>query len=201
MARAKREPSVVDAFALGFPSYRVGASLLVHADAFAWLAALPECSLHAVVTDPPYGVKEYEPTRARAVGRRASGACGVSRRRSTDTPARPLPRFTALTPRERAVLEAFFADWGARSSCARCAPAAHVFLAGNAFLSQLVFGAVVRGGLEFRGEAHPPRAHPPRRRPPQERRGGVPERHVAPARLLRALGDLPQTPPNRGADA
>lgn len=150
MARAKREPSVVDAFALGFPSYRVGASLLVHADAFAWLAALPECSLHAVVTDPPYGVKEYEPPE---LARRASGVGGVWRiPPSFDGHTRaPLPRFTALTPRERAVLEAYFADWGALVLRA-LRPGGHVFLAGNAFLSQLVFGAVARGGLEFRGE-------------------------------------------------
>src|SRR5271165_2841831 len=29
-------------------------------DAIHWLSALPSSSLHAIVTDPPYGVLEYE---------------------------------------------------------------------------------------------------------------------------------------------
>ena len=32
----------------------------MHADCFEWLQRVPEESLPAVVTDPPYGVKEYE---------------------------------------------------------------------------------------------------------------------------------------------
>ena len=28
-------------------------------DAFAWLEAREPCSVHAIVTDPPYGLKEY----------------------------------------------------------------------------------------------------------------------------------------------
>ena len=42
---------------------------IYNADAFAWLAARDENSLHAIVTDPPYGVKEYtedEQTKLRA---------------------------------------------------------------------------------------------------------------------------------------
>ncbi len=33
---------------------------IVHADALDWMRDLPPCSVHAVVTDPPYGVSEYE---------------------------------------------------------------------------------------------------------------------------------------------
>jgi DNA modification methylase len=32
----------------------------VHEDAIRWLAELPPCSIHAIVTDPPYGLIEYE---------------------------------------------------------------------------------------------------------------------------------------------
>ena len=35
-------------------------SLIIHADCFEWMEHLPEESLHAIVTDPPYGVKEYD---------------------------------------------------------------------------------------------------------------------------------------------
>ena len=33
---------------------------LIHADAFDWLAAAEPASIHAVVTDPPYGLVEYQ---------------------------------------------------------------------------------------------------------------------------------------------
>ena len=33
---------------------------MVHADCFHWLRKMPENSIDAVVTDPPYGVREYE---------------------------------------------------------------------------------------------------------------------------------------------
>lgn len=63
----------------------------------------------------------------------------------------PLPRFTALNARERAELQRFFSEW-ARLVTRVLRPGGHVFVAGNAFLSQMVFSAMVEGGLEFRGE-------------------------------------------------
>ncbi|MGH3086071.1 MAG: hypothetical protein ACRDSJ_01980, partial [Rubrobacteraceae bacterium] len=47
--------------ALGHRSEAIGCSRIVHADCMEWLANIPENSLHAIVTDPPYGVKEYDP--------------------------------------------------------------------------------------------------------------------------------------------
>src|SRR5689334_172807 len=32
---------------------------LIHADCFDWIDQQAECSIHAVVTDPPYGLHEY----------------------------------------------------------------------------------------------------------------------------------------------
>ena len=32
---------------------------LIRADALGWLRSLPPCCIHAVVTDPPYGLIEY----------------------------------------------------------------------------------------------------------------------------------------------
>jgi site-specific DNA-methyltransferase (adenine-specific) len=63
----------------------------------------------------------------------------------------PLPRFTALNAKERDRLREFFAEWS--KLCRRVlVPGAHVFVASNSFLSQLVFEAITEGGLEFRGE-------------------------------------------------
>jgi site-specific DNA-methyltransferase (adenine-specific) len=45
----------------------------------------------------------------------------------------------------------FFVEW-ARAVVHALRPGGHVFIASNAFLSQLVFSALVDGGLEFRGE-------------------------------------------------
>ncbi len=137
-------------FALDYASRSVGSTLLVHADCFEWMGRIPEASLHAIVTDPPYGVKEYDFDQLQ---KRTNGKGGIWRippsfdghRRS------PLPRFTALNDRERASLRRFFVEWS-RLAVRVLRPGGHLFLAGNAFLSQFVFSALVEGGLEFRGE-------------------------------------------------
>jgi site-specific DNA-methyltransferase (adenine-specific) len=124
--------------------------LIVHADSFGWLEQVPEGSIHGIVTDPPYGVKEFEHEQ---LAKRASGKGGVWR----IPPAlggcvrAPLPRFTALNASERRALRDFFAEWG-RLACRVLRPGGHVFVAGNAYLSQLVWTAISEGGLEFRGE-------------------------------------------------
>ena len=41
-----------------------------------WLSRVPEHSLHAVVTDPPYGVKEYDLDQ---LEKRANGNGGIWR--------------------------------------------------------------------------------------------------------------------------
>jgi site-specific DNA-methyltransferase (adenine-specific) len=135
------------------PDYRfevVGRSLIVHADCFEWLQRIPEESLHAVVTDPPYGVKEYELDQ---IEKRTAGKGGIWRiPPAFDGNTRsPLPRFTALNDKEREVLREFFVLWG-RTLLPALRPGAHMFVASNSFLSQMVFTALVEGGLEFRGE-------------------------------------------------
>ena len=63
----------------------------------------------------------------------------------------PLPRFTALNSKERSLLTTYFTKWSELVTCA-LRPGGHVFIAGNSFLSNIVFSAVANGGLEFRGE-------------------------------------------------
>jgi site-specific DNA-methyltransferase (adenine-specific) len=137
-------------YLLNYESAVIGRSAIVHADCFEWLKEIPENSLHAIVTDPPYGVKEYE---FEQIEKRSNGKGGVWRiPPSFDGHERaPLPRFTALNAKERAALEKFFADW-ARAVTRALRPGGHVFIASNAFLSMLVFSSLVEGGLEFRGE-------------------------------------------------
>src|SRR6266568_881499 len=72
--------------AFDYRSDNIGRSLIVHADCFEWLGRVPENSIHAIVTDPPYGVKEYDLDQLKneRLGKAVSGA---SRHRLTVTPA------------------------------------------------------------------------------------------------------------------
>ncbi len=136
--------------ALNYTSHAIGNSRIVHADCFEWLGRIPENSLHAIVTDPPYGVKEYDFDQ---IEKRANGNGGIWRiPPSFDGHTRqPLPRFTALNAKERRQIQVFFIEW-AKAAVHALRPGAHIFIASNAFLSQLIFSALVEGGLEFRGE-------------------------------------------------
>jgi site-specific DNA-methyltransferase (adenine-specific) len=127
----------------------IGRSRIVHADCFEWLGRIPRDSIHAIVTDPPYGVKEYDFDQ---LEKRENGNGGIWRLPPAfDGNIRsPLPRFTALSETERKQLYRFFLEWG-RLTLRALVPGAHVFLASNAFLSQWVFSALVESGLEYRG--------------------------------------------------
>lgn len=137
-------------FAFNYEYEQINQCLILQADCFEWLNRMPENSIHAVVTDPPYGVKEYD---FEQIAKRENGNGGIWRiPPSFDGHQRsPLPRFTALTQKERAALKCFFIEWAKLIACV-LRPGGHVFIASNAFLSQLVFTALVEGGLEFRGE-------------------------------------------------
>ncbi len=142
-------PSEWASYAQAYEWRRHGQSLAIHADCFEWLGTVAENSLHAIITDPPYGVKEYDFDQ---IEKRANGNGGIWRiPPSFDGHERaPLPRFTALSASERATLSRFFEEW-ARVAVHALRPGGHVLIASNAFLSQLVFSALVQGGLEFRG--------------------------------------------------
>jgi len=142
-------PDDFSSLSLDYQVMRIGQSQIVHADCFEWLGKIPHGSIHAIVTDPPYGVKEYDFDQ---LDKRANGNGGIWRLPPAfDGNVRsPLPRFTALNEKERKQLYRFFLEWG-RLALKALAPGAHVFLASNTFLSQLVFTAVVESGLEYRG--------------------------------------------------
>jgi site-specific DNA-methyltransferase (adenine-specific) len=139
-----------DPYTLDYQSYEFETSSIVHADCFEWMGRIPKNSFHAIVTDPPYGVKEYDFDQ---IEKRANGNGGVWRiPPSFDGSNRaPLPRFTALNQKERNILYRFFLEWGKLSERVLL-PGGHIFIASNAFLSQLVFSALIESGLEFRGE-------------------------------------------------
>jgi site-specific DNA-methyltransferase (adenine-specific) len=121
---------------------------LVHADCFDWLRERSPGSLHAVCTDPPYGLLEFtekEIAKLRA-GRggvwRLPPAMGGSRRD-------PLPRFTILTDAQKDQLKSFFREWGFLLMPA-LVPGAHVCAAGHPTLQPLVQVAMADAGFEIR---------------------------------------------------
>jgi len=123
---------------------------LIQGECFEWLDKRELNSIHAIVTDPPYGLKEFtaaETTKLR------NGKGGVWRIPPTldGYARRPLPRFTVLTREERAFLNKFFFEW-AQKIIRVLVPGGHVFIASNPLLSHLVYDGLERAGLEKRGE-------------------------------------------------
>jgi len=131
-------------------SFSFGKALLFEADCLNWLREQRPNSVHAVVTDPPYGLFEYSSEQQEKL---RSGKGGVWRIPPTFDGAQraPLPRFTVLSPQDLRALELFFADW-ASLLIPVLVPGANVIVATNPLLSYVVSGALARAGLERRGE-------------------------------------------------
>lgn len=120
------------------------------ADAFDWMEARRENSIHAIVTDPPYGLKEYTETEKRKLRKGRGGVWRIPP--AFDGCKRsPLPRFTVLDKRDIEALSLFFADF-ARQANRVLVPGGHVFIATNPLLSQYVYMAMIMAGFEKRGE-------------------------------------------------
>jgi site-specific DNA-methyltransferase (adenine-specific) len=129
---------------------RLGRASLFHEDCLAWLRRRESRSIHAVVTDPPYGLREFE---AQEQQKLRAGRGGVWRIPPTLDGCRrmPLPRFTTLTRKEQARMLAFFEGW-ALELARVLVPGAHVFVASNPLVSHLVYGPLLGAGFEKRGE-------------------------------------------------
>ena len=122
----------------------------VLAEAIRWLDEIPKNLIHAVVTDPPYSLIEYD--RKNHAKMRA-GRGGVWRIPPSWDGARrrPLPRFTVLSKRETAKLYKFFSQL-ALAMARALVPGGHVFVASNPLLSTMTFHAFQAAGLDKRGE-------------------------------------------------
>jgi DNA modification methylase len=142
---ATRNRAVPNGFALDNALYE-----LVCADCLTWMDQRDPRSVHAIVTDPPYGLKEYSDHEQAKL---RSGHGGVWRippafdgcRRS------PLPRFTVLTDKDKNGLRDFFHRF-ALGAIRVLVPGGHLFIASHPLLSQMVYLALTEGGFEKRGE-------------------------------------------------
>lgn len=128
----------------------IGKARLFHADCFDWIEEQPDHSIHAVVTDPPYGLHEYTPEQQAKLRNGKGGVWRIPP--SFDGHVRsPLPRFTTLTDEQLKELRSFFFVW-ARLLLPKLVPGAHVVVASNPLLSYIVAGSLADAGLERRGE-------------------------------------------------
>ena len=104
---------------------------LVLSDAIQWMLERNDDSVHAIVTDPPYGIKEYENEDQSKL---RNGKGGVWRIPPSFDGAKrnPLPRFTILTVNERERLTAFFNEF-AKQAKRILVPGGHLVIASNPF--------------------------------------------------------------------
>jgi site-specific DNA-methyltransferase (adenine-specific) len=164
-------------------------------DALECIPRLGRNSVHAVVTDPPFGLVEYSPEH---LEKRRNGTGGIWRlpRNYDGSHRQPVPRFTVLTQRQHTQIGAFF-DKLVDSLYGVLVPGGHVFVASNPLVSHLVDRAFICGHFEkrgqivrvvhtFRGGDRPKNAHLE-----------FPEVSVLPSRLLKNL-TWPDSPEETG---
>ena len=121
----------------------------LNVDAFRWLKDAEPCSIHAVVTDPPYGLVEYSPAQ---LEKRRNGNGGVWRLPPSydGSQRQPVPRFTVLTDKDKEQVRSFFRRLSGLLVNV-VVPGAHVFVAANPLLCYLVLEPFVAAGFENRG--------------------------------------------------
>ena len=121
---------------------------LIQGDCLQALAQLDDASLHAVCTDPPYGLVEFSDAE---VAKLRAGRGGIWRLPPNwdGCERRPLPRFTVLTAEQKENISAFFRTWS-EILWPKLRPGAHVLIAGNPMLQMYVQQALVQTGFENR---------------------------------------------------
>ena len=127
-----------------------GNAVYILDDAIHWLSEAPACSVQAIVTDPPYGLVEYNKKNLKKKRRGRGGVWRIPP--SFDGVQRqPLPRFTVLSDEEIAQLHSFFSAF-AFGALRFLVPGGHIFVASNPLVSTVTFHAFQQAGFEKRGE-------------------------------------------------
>lgn len=123
---------------------------LILSEALQWMRSCPENSFHAIVTDPPYALVEYEDKDHDKLHKGRGGVWRIPP--SFDGSQRsPLPRFTVLTKEDRKRLTAFFNEFSIQANRILM-PGGHLVIAANPLLSTTVFSTCESAGMEKRGE-------------------------------------------------
>ncbi len=121
---------------------------LILGDCLEHMAGLADCQLHAVCTDPPYGLVEFSSAEVAKLRKRRGGVWRLPPNWD-GCERRPLPRFTVLTDEQKQGIERFFSQW-AELLLPKLRPGGHVLIAGNTMLQMYVQKALVGCGFENR---------------------------------------------------
>jgi DNA modification methylase len=127
-----------------------GCYTLHRADCLVWMDAQPARSVHSIVTDPPYGLREYTTSEKLKLRSRRGGVWRIPP--AFDGCQRsPVPRFTVLTKSDLQRLSAFFKSF-ADKALRVLVPGGHLFIASSPLLSHLVYVPLMEAGFQKRGE-------------------------------------------------
>lgn len=126
-----------------------GNAQLYQADCLEWLRARESNSIHAVITDPPYGLLEYTTEEQRKLRAGRGGVWRIPPAFDGHKRA-PLPRFTVLSAEDKDVLKEFFLEFGCLLHRVTV-PGANIVIASNPLLTHIVAVAMAEAGLEMRG--------------------------------------------------
>ena len=119
-------------------------------DCLAWMEARRENSIHAIVTDPPYGLREYTPVEKEKLRNGRGGVWRIPPSFNGNKRS-PVPRFTVLNNGDLQALRQFFSEF-ARRAFRVLVPGGHLFIATNPLLSHIVYLPLLEAGFEKRGE-------------------------------------------------
>jgi site-specific DNA-methyltransferase (adenine-specific) len=132
-----------------WPCTTIDRATLHNIDCFDWLRQAEPNSVHAVLTDPPYGLVEYTEAEKKKLRAGKGGVWRIPPAFDGSTRA-PLPRFTTLTPADIANMSRFFREFG--SLLERIVvPGGNIVVACNPLLAHVVASAMADAGLEMRG--------------------------------------------------
>jgi len=123
---------------------------LYHTDCLSWMRERQVNSIHAIVTDPPYGLKEFAEEEKSKL-RNGSGGIWRIPPKLNGYERAPLPRFTVLDEKDKLDLKRFFTEWAVLAHRV-LVPGGHIMIASNPLLSHGLYAAVESAGFEKRGE-------------------------------------------------
>src|SRR5450755_432507 len=129
---------------------RVATYDIFNIDAFVWLTERKPSSIHAVVTDPPFGIIEYS---AEQLAKKRSGNGGIWRLpQNYDGGVRsPMPRFTVLTATDHKKIAEFHSRLAALLIRV-LVPGGTVIMSSQNLLSHMVISGFIANGFELRGQ-------------------------------------------------
>lgn len=122
---------------------------IFNVDAFEWMSECPKDSFQSIVTDPPYGVREFQSSEVFKMRVNKGGIWRIPPR-FDGAQRKPLPRFTVLNEEDKKGLQLFFLEFG-RLAIDVLVPGGHVIIASNPILSHRVAISMEEAGFEVRG--------------------------------------------------